>query len=102
MGDLTKYIKLVNQCFIPDPPNAPSLNMEKIEELMTDEEWQEFEDAVISQIPFVQFYRTQFYTLEYKDNSDVVLMRDENREVHTIMNNGKVIWTKERFGITND
>ena len=79
-----------NKCLINDnPPNAPSLDCNKLRAIVGPEEVVNFLNKISGEkeLSTITLYRDKFYTLEYKQKGKdwLIIMKDEAGEVHSIM-----------------
>lgn len=98
MKEATRLIAIANNYLINnDPPNPPTFDFEAFRSQITDDEFDDFMDLLQSKPPRIESYRGKFYTLDHKEKEGklVTIMRDDCGVIHSIMSDGKVIWTKQ-------
>ena len=97
-----ELIAALNQCLLNhDPPNPPKMDEELMNKLLTDEDIEQFNKLALSIPAQIDSYRGKWYWLEHRKvvhiegDQYITLMIDEYNDIHTIMHDGKVVWSKQ-------
>jgi hypothetical protein len=98
---ITTLIAKANKCLIDNSPNKPTFNPDTFLALVGEDNFIDFGACCAADPPEVQMYRGRFYSVDYRKISYgdegrlIAIMKDERGNVHSILSDGKAIWSKE-------